>query len=149
MSIKHSLDRLVPKISWIRGRAGTIFLSIVLVLFVVSSFGTAKAAMTNPEKPEENTLLTYQHRGEFNYRAYVKPVVEDAQENTISFFTRIIESTVLSFAYKFVPDQPVELVSSEVEVNATIRDPGNWEKKIPISFGPRKLKGPAILISCE
>ena len=133
-------------------------LMIVSAGLLLVSLGAVFAAFTPPTKVEgETTLLNYEHRGKFDYRAYQKvsylfddilletsPETEETPE--IPEITEIPESPpsapkypieitdrfYMTFTYALVPDQDelVTRISEEVEVKAVLQKPDEEPEEV-------------------
>ena len=119
------LRRICLRPSWIRSRVGIVCLVMLTLLLAASSCGAVMAFQTPMERADEKILLSYQHKGKFDYGTYIKHVDIGEKE----FFYKIIESVEVIFFYKFVPDKgwSARQVASQVEVSAILEAP-LWEK---------------------
>ncbi len=121
-----------PRLYWIKGPIGIFCLGLLFVLLIVSIYFTIDAFSQDTQKPEENVLASYQQTGQFDYLTYLKPDVDDSNQGSTSFFRNIVETIDIVLSYKFVPDQPVTVETSEVQINAILSAPGNWQKEITL-----------------
>ncbi len=132
--------RINPRLQWIRGRVGIACMVIVLMLMIFFSYTTVSAFQKDTKTAQENVLASYQHQGEFDYRAFVGMSDDENEQATISFFQKIVESIDLSFSYEFVPDEPVTIESSDIQIDAILANPGKWQKEITLV--PRTAQNP-------
>ena len=125
-------------------------IAISLLLLIVSIFGVSKAYSlpTEIDVAEEVTLVDYQHRGKFDYAAYLKPsyfLGPEPQEpppsppDIMKYPAGIIDRFNLTFSYRFVPDRPVVKTTGEVDVKATVISSGAKGGQ-EIILVPRTLK---------
>ncbi|MFC1983931.1 DUF5305 family protein [Chloroflexota bacterium] len=101
--------------------------SIVLLALIV---GACRAFTSPAEIEEQIEALSYEHKGEFDYLAYLHAsylfddIPLETNVNPESPLTNpkypfeIIDSIDLNFSYRFVPDKPVIKISEQVEVKA-------------------------------
>jgi len=107
-----------------------LFLILSLIVLLASIFGVYKAFTLPLEIEEHATLLNYEHEGRFDYLVYLKPsyLFDDILPETAAksppsnpkYPTEIIDRLNMTFAYRFVPDEPVTKVSQQVEVKAVL-----------------------------
>ncbi len=100
--------------------------------------------------------IRYEGEGRFDYEVYLKPnqlyetdvlrseappVAEPPAEPPASpqtlgpgllYFPRIISNIKASFSYQFLCDRPISEQSQEVEITATIENPGQWSKSLVV-----------------
>ena len=94
----------------------------------------------------------YEARGRFDYEVSLKPnklydtnvlrseappVPEPpASPQTLGpglvYFSNIIDNIEASFSYRFLCDRPISAQSQEVEITATIENPGKWSKSLVV-----------------
>lgn len=112
----------------------TVSLVIVAILLLGSFLGVWRTFSTTTEREEQVTLLTYEHKGEFDHQVYAKPGTISSsgadQETSRVYFTNIIESMDVSFSYHFESPEPLTQVSEEVEISAVLQSEGLWQHEI-------------------
>jgi len=91
--------------------------------------------------PEEIPTAKYEHRGQFDYKVYLKPSIlygdvilteeeKEEEEAPMIFFRNIIDEARLIFSYNFDSSQSVANVTNEVVVSIIAENPGLWRKEI-------------------
>ena len=105
-----------------------VSLIVVFLLLLGSGIGVWKAFATPAVREEQVALVSYQHRGEFDYLVYLKPAA--TQVTSPAYFRKIIDTMDVSFSYVFTPDEPVTQVTEEVEISVVLASPGNWQKEL-------------------
>lgn len=114
-----------------------IFITSIVLLALI--FGVYQAFATPAEIEEQVTALNYEHKGEFDYRAYLyasylfgdMPLEAslETNENSVSlpsnpkYLSEIIDTFNMTFTYRFVPDKPVKGISNQVEVKTVLNKP--------------------------
>ncbi|GAJ12516.1 unnamed protein product, partial [marine sediment metagenome] len=103
-------------------------------------FAYSICLLTTPAEIEEQvTALSYGHKGEFDYLAYLHasylfddiPLETNLETNespvsppsTPKYPSEIINAFDMTFTYRFVPDKPVTKISEQVEVKAVLDKP--------------------------
>jgi hypothetical protein len=125
-------------------------IAISFILLIVSILGVCKAynLPTEIDVAEEVTLVDYQHQGKFDYAAYLKPSYLYGPEpeappplppEVMKYPNGIIDRFNLSFSHRLVPDRPVDRITGEVEVRATVRNPGVSDKQ-EVILVPRTVR---------
>lgn len=111
-------------------RRGSVVL--VLILLIGSILGVWRAFSTPTGREERVTLVTYQHDGEFDHQVYAKPGIHASpgEESEPLYFTKIIESTDVSFSYEFVSPEPLTDVREEVEISAVLESERLWQYEV-------------------
>jgi hypothetical protein len=112
-----------------------LLLIITGAVLLASISGTIMAFISPVEKEESINLANYQHKGEFDYIAYMKPSYlfsPELQELVTTspsqkYFTEIIKSIDMTFTYV-----PEEEISAEVEVKAVLENHNVWQKEITL-----------------
>jgi hypothetical protein len=84
-------------------------------------------------------VASYEHEGRFNYVVYLEPSTlygdsihteeEEAEESPV-FFRDIIDYVYLLFSYSFDCSEPLASIDNRVVVNATVENPGMWQKDV-------------------
>ena len=120
-------------------RALLVFSAVLLALI----FGVYQAFTLPTEIEEQVTALNYEHKGEFDYLAYLhasylfgdiplETSLETSLETNESpesppsipkYPIDIIGRIDMTFTYRFVPDKPVTNISEQVEIKAVLRKP--------------------------
>jgi len=114
-----------------------IFITSIVLLALI--FGVYQAFTTPAEIEEQVTALNYEHKGEFDYRAYLYasylfgdiPLETslETNESPVSppsipkYPSEIIGTFDITFTYRFIPDKPVTKISEQVEVKAVLNKP--------------------------
>jgi hypothetical protein len=114
-------------------RLRIICFALAGALLVASVVGLGHSAAA----PTEETLGRYEHRGQFDYKVYLKPSilygdVIPTEEEAVSlvFFRDIIREVKLAFSYNFYASQALANVTNEVVVSIIAEDPGVWQKEM-------------------
>lgn len=117
--------------------------ALLSLLLIGSVFGVWKAYTMWQEREEAFPLVSYEHRGEFDYSVYVgsthlfgsppPETPEGGAEARPLYFTNIINDIDVKFTYKFASYSPVKEVSSEVNIVAIITGPSGWKKRFPLT----------------
>ena len=113
--------------------------------------------------------IRYEGKGRFDYEVYLKPnklyetdvlrseappVAEPPSEPPASpktlgpgllYFPKIISNIKASFSYRFLCDRPISAQSQEVEITATIENPGQWSKSLVVV--PKTSRNSSFTIS--
>lgn len=113
-----------------------LLLILISIVLLASIFGVYKAFTLPTEIEEEITLVNYEHKGEFDYLAYIEACylfddipLETAEPDEPSpesppakpkYPIEMINKIYIFFHYCFVPDKPVWGISEEVEVKARL-----------------------------
>jgi len=115
-------------------------LMILLVFFALFSLGAVigvYSAYSLPVK-EENviTLSRYQHVGEYDYIAGLKPNEIYENRPTLgpgegALYLNIVENLAITFHYTFICDRPAS-VTTEYSVGMDLESPGKWTKRLPV-----------------
>jgi hypothetical protein len=109
---------------------------ISLALFVTSLPWLFVARALPAGVEQETALLNYEHKGRFDYLAYLKPSYLFGPEpekppsppqtptpppplSNLKYPYEAVDRFKFSFSYNFVPEQPVKGITEEVEVTAT------------------------------
>lgn len=120
-----------------RGIRITCFaLAGALLVASVVGLGYSVAAPT-----EEIPTAKYEHRGQFDYKVYLKPSIlygdvilteeeEEEEEVPLVFFRDIIDEVRLAFNYNFDSSQLLANVTNEVVVSIIAENPGLWQKEM-------------------
>ncbi len=125
------------KISSLITNNKAIFITSIVLLALI--FGVYQAFTVPSEIEEQATVLNYEHKGEFDYLAYLHasylfgdiPLETSLETNgspasppsTPKYPIEIIGAFDMTFTYRFVPDKPVTKVSTQVEVKAVLQSP--------------------------
>ena len=114
----------------------------VCLLLIAAVFGVWKAFSLPARTEQPIALVNYEHRGEFDYMVYLEPnslygplqPQEKETEEEISqvFFRNIIDEAWLAFSYNFSCGQSLISITNKVVVSAIAKNPGMWQKEIPI-----------------
>ena len=117
-------------------------LAMVSLLLIASVFGVWRTFSTPADTKEQVTLVNYSHVGEFDYEVYLSPshlygpppaeAPVSADEEEAIYFLNITEDIAIDFTYRFVPDNPVTDISSEVDIVAIVTGSRGWQKRVPI-----------------
>jgi len=124
-----------------------LLLIISSIVLAASIFGVCTAFGLPNEVEEQTTVLSYEHKGRFDYLVHLKPSYlfgPEPQEppppppelppppppSNPQYPTEMIEGFDMTFAYHFVPDKPVTSISEEVEVIAIVNRPDVKEEEI-------------------
>jgi len=108
--------------------AGALLVASVVGLFCPFSAPTEVGAVGD-----------YEHEGRFNYVVYLQPTTlygdsiqseEEKAEESPVFFRDIIDYIYLLFSYSFECSEPVATINNRVVVNATVENPGMWQKDV-------------------
>jgi len=105
-----------------------VSLIVVFLLLLGSGIGVWRTFSTTTEREEQVALVSYEHKGEFDYLVYLKPAA--TQVTSPTYFRKIIDTMDVSFSYVFTPDEPVTQVTEEVEISVVLASPGNWQKEL-------------------
>jgi len=113
-------------------RALLVFSAVLMALI----FGVYRAFALPTEIEEQVTVFNYEHKGEFDYLAYLKASylfgdipLEATETSPINppanpkYPIEIIERIDFNFSYRFVADKPVKGISEQVEVKAVLDKP--------------------------
>jgi len=109
---------------------------IVAVLILCgSAFGVWWTFSRPAEKQVMATKVTYKHNGNFDYQVYATGgslygSLVDTDVSNPTYFSNIIDSIDVSFAYRLVTEESIISISETVEVKALLENPGSWEKEI-------------------
>ena len=125
------------KISSLITNNKAIFITSIVLLALI--FGVYQAFTVPSEIEEQATVLNYEHKGEFDYRAYLyasylfgdMPLEASLETNespvsppsTPKYPIEIVDAFDMTFTYRFVPDKPVTKISEQVEVKAVLQSP--------------------------
>jgi len=123
-------------------RALLVFSAVLLVLI----FGVYQAFTLPTEIEEQVTAINYEHKGEFDYLAYLHasylfddiPLETSLETNespenppsTPKYPSEIIDAFDVTFTYRLVPDKPVTKISEQVEVKAVFNKPEEEEEEV-------------------
>ncbi len=121
-----------------------LILIIILIVLLGSIFGVYKA-FTLPSKVEEEIpIVNYEHRGEFDYLAYLNAsylfgdipletggITSEYPPTNPKYPIEMIDSFTMSFSYRFVSDTPVTS-SQEVEVTAVLDKPLTGREEVTL-----------------
>jgi len=113
---------------------------ILLVFFALFSLGAVIGIYSAHSLPvkEENviTLSRYQHVGEYDYIAGLKP--NEIYENRLTMgpgegalYLNIVENVAVTFHYTFICDRPAS-VTTEYSVGMDMESPEKWTKRLPV-----------------
>jgi len=121
-----------------------IFITSIVLLALI--FGVYQAFTTPAEIEEQITGLNYEHKGEFDYLAYLHasyllddiPLETSLETNespvgppsTPKYPGEIINTFDMTFTYRFIPDKPVTKISEQVEVKAVLNKPGAGPEEV-------------------
>lgn len=136
-SVRYKTSEIGMRISSLITNNKAIFItSIVLVALI---FGVYQAFTLPTEIEEQVTALNYEHKGEFDYLAYLHasylfddiPLETSLETNespesppsTPKYLSEIIDTFDMTFTYRLVPDKPVTKISEQVEVKAVLNKP--------------------------
>ena len=113
-----------------------LLLILISIVLLASIFGVYKAFTLPTEIEEEIALVNYEHKGEFDYLAYIEACylfddipLETAEPDEPSpesppakpkYPIEMIKKIYIFFHYCFVPDKLVWGISEEVEVKARL-----------------------------
>lgn len=111
-----------------------VSLGLVCLLLLGSGYGVWWAFSNPTEVEEQVTLLSYQHKGEFDHQVYAKPgilgsLAAEEEPNPV-YFTKIIESADVAFSYKFMFEEPLTQVTERVKISAVLEKPGLWQYEV-------------------
>jgi hypothetical protein len=109
--------------------------TVSAVLFIISLAGFIAANTLPAEVEQETPLLSYEHRGRFNYLVYLKPSYlfgPEPEEPPLpppnpKYPTEIIDSIDMSFTYETDSE-----TLQGVGVKAILENPGLWQKEIEL-----------------
>ena len=115
-------------------------LMILLTFFALLSLGAIIGVYSAHSLPldEENviTLSRYQHVGEYDYIAGLKP--NEIYENRLTLgsgegalYINIVENVAITFHYTFSCDRPAS-ITAEYSVGMDLESPGKWTKHLPV-----------------
>ena len=122
----------------------TVSLVLVCLLLLGSGYAVWWAFSLPAEKEEQVTLVSYVHKGEFDYLVYPKRGAASTERSPI-YFRRSIDNMTVDFNYAFVPEKGVTQVTEEVEISVLLRLPEVWEKELILV--PRTAKTGNFTIS--
>ncbi|MEA3459872.1 MAG: DUF5305 family protein [Chloroflexota bacterium] len=126
------MKRLVWK-SFVRsGWVRAICFLLVAIFLGASAFGIYRSFQSPMEVKRRIPLVNYEHVGKFNYTVHIKPstLFDTTQLGPGQlYFTKLTEDIQLSFSYKFKADRPIEDLTEEYEVTATLESPKMWKKE--------------------
>ena len=121
-----------------------IFITSIVLLALI--FGVYQAFTVPSEIEEQATVLNYEHKGEFDYLAYLHasylfgdiPLETSLETNgspasppsTPKYPIEIVDAFDMTFTYRFVPDKPVTKISEQVEVKAVLHKPPMGEEEV-------------------
>jgi len=108
-----------------------IVLGVACILLAVG-IPLAVIGFTTPESTEEEvTRLTYEIEGGFEHQAYGKSPKLKEQPNP-KYFNKIIDSILVSYSYRFLPEEPVSRVTGQAEISAVLSSKGMWETEVTL-----------------
>ncbi len=112
-------------------------LTALLILFTLLSVASIITVYFTHQLPTEKTitttLVTYEHRGRYDYTAKLKPnnlynqTTLKPGEGTL--YTRIIDHINITFSYTFLSTRPTN-TTIEYLVNRELESPGKWAKNL-------------------
>ncbi len=112
------------------------------ILFLAAVFGIWKAYSTPEIIQRQVPAVNYQHIGEFDYLVYVTPshvlgpeppeTTQQEGEEGLLYYRSIIDDIEVRFEYVFLPDRPIEDISTEIEIVAIVHGPSGWQKEVPL-----------------
>ncbi|MDV2990055.1 MAG: DUF5305 family protein [Dehalogenimonas sp.] len=121
---------------------------IFCALFIIAAAGFGAANIIPLQHDVTVDLLTYQHQGEYDYTAYLKPsyllgpdpVVYEEPEPppNPTYFTNIIND--ISFTYSFTTDTNT-ILPNVIKVTAILENADLWQKEIPLHESDLGIQG--------
>ncbi len=116
-----------------------ILLAFFMLLSLTAIIGVSSAHSLPVEEENVITLSTYQHVGEYDYIAELKPNEIYDNQSTLSpgegkLYINIVENLAITFHYTFSCDQPAS-ITTEYSVGMDLESPGKWIKHL--TMGPQ------------
>ncbi len=121
----------VPAIVGTVGRAFATVGAVTLAIFVALGVAAHAASGTSIRPIDE----LYAHEGRFSYSATTEPdpvYPSGAVETGMPVFTRLVDTLLVAFAYRFDTRQPAD-VHGSTRLDAVVRDTTGWQRILPIS----------------
>lgn len=108
---------------------------IAVCLLLLGSAYEVWWAFSNPtEVTEQATVLSYQHKSNFDHQVYAKPGILASpatdEEPKPVYFTKIMESANVTFSYKFLFREPLTQVTEWVKISAVLENPRLWQYEV-------------------
>jgi len=121
-----------------------LFLILVSVILPASIVGAYTIFSLPTEIEKQIVVLNYEHKGEFDYTAYLhgsylfddipppdtSPEILKNPPSKGKYPIEIIQRIGMTFTYQFVPDEPVTNISEEVEVKAVLDKPATGQEEV-------------------
>jgi len=121
-----------------------LFLILVSVILLASIVGAYTAFSLPTEIEKQIVALNYEHKGEFDYIAYLhgsylfddipppdtSPKILKNPPAKGKYPIEIIQRLNMTFTYQFVTDEPVTNISEEVEVKAVLDKPATGQEEV-------------------
>lgn len=103
-----------------------IYIAIAVALFIGASIGVVAGFSVPPQRERLITHLTYEMQGNFGHQAFQRQ--EPAPENPF-VFTKLVESIIIHYNYRFLSEEPVLLSRETVQVSAILNGQ-HWAKEV-------------------
>ncbi len=119
---------------WSRAVLKILLASFVLLVIASVPVGI-RAYSTLVEEQRTTTLLSYNHRGEYDYIAYLKPNQFYDNKLTLrpgegTLYTNLVENLDITFTYTFVSTQTCD-ITVEYTITTELEAPDKWLKSFP------------------